>query len=336
MEHPAVHLGELSLDAVRDGPGVVQAGGVADEDALVVAVTTLRELVHELHHAPLRPALGAYLLHHRERAVRLHVHDGADLEQATHESRRLGDAPAPDEEGQVGREEPVLDLEAVLQGPGGELLDSHAALAEFREAVHEQSVSCRGGKGVDDHEPALGELGRELVAGGTGGAIGARYPGREGQVQHVPPRLEEGTPELDVVADGDLRGGHVRAGEHPLEELGGGVRATEVVLAPDAVDLVVEVHALDVARVEEVLRHVGGRAAAQYVVMHRILLMGRGRGLVWCLPVRARGAFPGAFGLLARRRPGSRGRRGLRRRHPRRGRCPGREARSASCCPPSP
>ena len=89
-------------------------------------------------------------------------------------------------------------------------------------------------------------------------------------MQDVEPLREEALEVLGVVARRDLRGLGLGAREHLRVELGGGVRAAEVVLAPLPVEFVVEVDVLDVARVEGVFGHIDGGTAAQYIVGHGI------------------------------------------------------------------
>ena len=81
-------------------------------------------------------------------------------------------------------------------------------------------------------------------------------------MQDVLTLLQEAAPEVHVLADRDLRGLGVGAGKHAREQVLGGVRLAKVVLAGLAAELVVEEEVLDVVPLEELLGHVGGRAAA--------------------------------------------------------------------------
>ena len=205
---------ERGLNTVGQLLGVNQALGLADEDLARVVAPALGQLLHLLQVARDGSALAANLLLYGQTTVGLHVHDGADLEQAAHQARGLGDAPAADEEREVAGEEPVLHLEAVLLRPGRKLVDAHAGVAQVRKPVHEQAVAGACAQGVNDYDLAVRVLLGKLVACGAGGAVGSGDAGREGHVEDVLALREELLEVGDVLADADLGGLGVRAGKH--------------------------------------------------------------------------------------------------------------------------
>ena len=173
-----------------------------------------------------------------------------------------------DEEGEVGLDEPGVDLELVRLGPDCEVLEAHALVAQVCELVHEQAVAAGCVDGFDDDDLALGELEGELVARGAGGLVGARDAEGQARMQDVLAALEDGAPRLHVLAHAHLARLDVGAREHLGVEVGRRVGLAEIVLARKVVEVIVEVHIVDVAALKVFLREVAGRAAAQNVISH--------------------------------------------------------------------
>ena len=130
----------------------------------------------------------------------------------------LGNAPTAHIEGQIGREEPVMQLEAVLLGPVAQLLQSHPPVAQIGQLVHQQAIAGRGAQRIHHVDLAFRILGRQLVAGEAGGIVGAGDAAGQRHVQDIQPLLQKRGEIGDVLIHVDLRGTGLRAVRHRLIE----------------------------------------------------------------------------------------------------------------------
>ena len=268
--HLAVHLGETVLHKRGQRLGVLEARGLRDVDLVGVVHAVLGVAQHLVIRREGGALLGADLLARLQGAVGRHVEQRADIEQPADEAGRLAHAAAADVEGEVGGEEPVLHVGAVLLGPVGEFAQRQAVVAQVSEAVHEQAVARGGAEGVDHDDVALGHLLSEQLGRLARGVVRARDARRERHMQDVLSGGEDRAEMLEVLAHRDLRGLGVSTFEHLGVDGLGGVGLAEVVLAGDAVKLIVEVHVRNAAAVEVLRGGIDGRAAAQNVICHGV------------------------------------------------------------------
>ena len=87
-------------------------------------------------------------------------------------------------------------------------------------------------------------------------------------MQHVLARLKQRCPELHVLTDADLGGLRRGAFEHARIELLGRMRLAKIVLARDAVELVIEEHVSDTNPIEPGRSEICGGTAGKGIGKH--------------------------------------------------------------------
>ena len=222
-------------------------------------------LVHDLLDDGL---LAADLVAGDQPAEVVHVQQRADLQHRAEPAGSLGDAAAADVEGEVRREEPVVQAELVGLGPVRQFRKAHALVPLVGEGVHQQTVAAGGAEGIEDDDLPLGVLLEQEVSRRTGGVVDAGDARGQGQVQDVLPLFEERREVVDELFDVDLgRAGH-GAVCHLLVERVGVHGLVQVVRVLDVVEVVVEADIVDVPLLKFFFREVCCGAAAQDVISH--------------------------------------------------------------------
>ena len=264
----AVHLFEGLRDEVGDGFGVLFTGRHGQEHLAGIVFAAFGVFDHLVHDLLDDGLLAADLVAGDQPAEVVHVQQRADLQHRAEPAGSLGDAAAADVEGEVRREEPVVQAELVGLGPVRQFRKAHALVPLVGEGVHQQTVAAGGAEGIEDDDLPLGVLLEQEVSRRTGGVVDAGDARGQGQVQDVLPLFEERREVVDELFDVDLgRAGH-GAVCHLLVERVGVHGLIKVVRVLDVVEVVVEADIVDVPLLKFCFREVCRGTAAQDVISH--------------------------------------------------------------------
>ena len=167
--HLAVQMGKTGFHQRGDGFGVLHAGGFADVALAAVVQPALGKLLHLVHDLPNDPLLGADLFPGDQTALVVHVQQGTNAQNGADEARRLGHAAALDVEGQVGGEEPVVQMEAVSLGKITNLLNALALITQVGKLIHEKTIAGGSAERINYQNLIVGIFFRKLLSGDAGG-----------------------------------------------------------------------------------------------------------------------------------------------------------------------
>ena len=228
---------------------------------------------HGLGHLGDRALLGANLLTRRQLTFAIDRHKRANLERRADDRARGRNATAAQVARQIGREEPVVQIEFMLLNPSGRLVERSAAIANVGGTLHQQAKARRRRQRIDDaHFAALGIAIRKHLRRNAGRSIRARNTRRQRQVQHVFTLGNERLPELLVLTHAHLR----RLGHGARGNLGKKLvrrnRLIQIVRIDNIVDLVMKTHDRNIARRKELTGSIGGGFTGQDKITHMRLL----------------------------------------------------------------
>ena len=132
----AVEMGELFLHQIGDGTGVIHAGGHGDKALAVIIVASLGVVFHLLDDLLDHGLFAADLLTGDEVSLIIHVQQRADLKRRAEPAGSLGDTAAAYIEGEVGGEEPMVQMQTVCFGKVTNLLDALALITQVGQLIH--------------------------------------------------------------------------------------------------------------------------------------------------------------------------------------------------------
>ena len=304
-QHLAVKLRKARLDEIGHGAGVFVTGGHGDKALAGIVGAALGALLHLLDDLADDLFLRADLKARDQPPEIVHVHQRADLQNAAEHARGLGDAAALDKEGQVGGEEPVVDLQPVFLDPGGHFVHAEPLIPLGGGGVHQQAVARGGAQRVNDVDLPLRVALGEDVGGVAGGVDGAGNAGGEANVHDVLPLLQERHKGVHILGHADLGGLGVRALAHAVIELLKGDGLAQIVRVLHPVQGIVEADIVDMDLFKVLLAQIGGGAAAEDIAhgegsfpvfpAYRIPPFAARRNLSPPLPALQNGSAPGFY-----------------------------------------
>ena len=107
---------------------------------------------------------------------------GLDVQHRAHQSRCGADTSAALELVQVSHGEPMAVVGDHLLHKSGNLIQRLAFLHLLCGIVHQQTLTTRGGKRVDNDDAAVGELLAQILCGNAAGLVGGGQRAGESDV----------------------------------------------------------------------------------------------------------------------------------------------------------
>ena len=217
--------------------------------------------------------LGTDLLARRQLALAINRHKRANLKRRADDCARSRNAPTAQIARQIGREEPVMQVELVLLDPSSRFLQRGPAIAHVGGIFHQQAKARGSCQRINHaHLAALGITVGKHLRRNAGRAIRARNTRRQRQMQHILALGNERLPKLLVLAHTQLR----RLGHSARGDLGKKLvrrnRLIQVIVIDNAINLVMEIHDRNIARRKELAGSIGARFTGQDKITHMRLL----------------------------------------------------------------
>ena len=268
-----LELRNLLLNQRCNRLGILAARRVRHDALARIVRAVLHMRHHGLGHLGDRALLGTDLLARRQLALAINRHKWANLKRRADDRARGRDATAAQITRQVGREEPVMQVELVLLDPSGRFLQRGPAIAHIGGIFHQQAKARGSCQRIDHaHLTALGiAIGKHLRRN-AGRTICARNARRQRQMQHVLALGDKRLPKLLVLAHAQLRRLRHGARGDLGKKLVRRNRLIQVIVIDNAINLVMEIHDRNIARRKELAGSIGARFTGQDKITHMRLL----------------------------------------------------------------
>ena len=167
----------------------------------------------------------------------------------------------------------MVQLELVRLGPVAHGVDGHALVAQVGETIHQQAVARGRAERVDDVDLPVGIALTDDARGVLCRVRHARQARGQADMQNVLALLKKRGEIVHKLRDVHLRGARLGAVCHGGVKLVKRHRLAQIVRVIHAVERIVEADIRNVTLLEMLLGQVGGGAAAQYEIGHRVGLL---------------------------------------------------------------